>query len=324
MPHGPIEVDAEHEEEMPTDSGTDTNSDGTDGEERIDDLENGVEWLRTEKGRSMVLLIDWFGVINELCLDKPMLVLNGHTMWLKKKLKGRKGGANAAYRCSAYKSGCKFTANVRDSTVVKTNGQHTDAVDANKVRIRGVYNRAKSKLATSSPNKSMRDVLAESKEGELDETLQELDDDNLRRVLYNSRLVMNNFPKGRTTPDLLKIPSSYRRLEDQQPFVIYDSGRRTSTRRIIIVSTPKLMNVLSQGTAIAFDGTFETCRRDGNKCLGSTATPMVVLCLWPLSTAPIGRRTPIKTFSKNSRHGFSSHLGRSGNRAPFILTSKRR
>lgn len=106
-----------------------------------------------------------------------------------------------------------------------------------------------------------------AQEGGDDIIVAAMDRENFRRQLTRAKTVRAHFlldwlivichiqkitplPKGKTEPNRLKIPVAWRKYADDEPFIIFDSGRTRDvdhpnrpTERVIIMSSPFLMEV---------------------------------------------------------------------------------
>lgn len=122
-----------------------------------------------------------------------MLILDGFTLVKKKCLTSKNNEQpDVIYRCTEWKgqAKCKFTARMRGSEVVSCSKKgHSDEVDESKVRLTELRNKAKSLLKSHSPNKKIRVIRNEAKQGKPDEVIQEASDVNLTRFLQYHRQV---------------------------------------------------------------------------------------------------------------------------------------
>jgi len=78
--------------------------------------------------------------------------------------------------------------------------------------------------------------------GHPDSVLDYIDRENMRKVLYEYKKSLLNYPDGPTSPRALVIPEEWTRHPNGDPFVIHD--RIVDDERIVVMSSPFMLEVV--------------------------------------------------------------------------------
>lgn len=134
--------------------------------------------------------------------------------------------------------------------------EHNHLIDIRDVEVKHRINDAKKKAReTDKPN---REIFAEMCQNTPEEVLVQLpNNETLSRRLRSQRLKKNNLSKKPSTHDEIKLDDV--KTNDDEPFVMFDSGFTEAKGRIIMFSTMKNMDFLAKCNHIHMDGTFSIC-----------------------------------------------------------------
>uniref|UniRef100_A0A915CVU2 MULE transposase domain-containing protein n=1 Tax=Ditylenchus dipsaci TaxID=166011 RepID=A0A915CVU2_9BILA len=133
---------------------------------------------------------------------------------------------------------------------------HNHLADPVETKKKIVEQRAKQAVCDN-PHQSCRIAMNEAMRGMEEPVIAAINLTALRKSLEFRKRKLHRYPRGKTDAANLEIPDEWKSYDNGDPFLIYDSGR-DSPSRFIILSSLFMLEKLVNVKTFAMDGKFKT------------------------------------------------------------------